>query len=250
MLPGAVARENRMVDYWKRSAATACLLSMAGIVLADGSVIDKVYHPYVEQLEWELEWRMIHEDENPVSGEKRRQTHKLGLGHAFAEYVFAEVYLIGERSSDQSLDLSAYEAEVLWQLSEQGEYALDYGLLFELEKEHKEDAWEYSTALLLEKELGQYSATANVGLTYEWGDDIADELESFLAAQARYRYSPRLEPALELYLGEDTAGLGPVLLGAHRLGIMQAMRWEFGVILGLDSATPDYTVRALLEYEF
>ena len=107
-------------------------------VKADGIAIDKVYHPYVEPLEWELEWRMTHEDENPISGEKRAQTHRLGLGKAIAETVFAEIYLIGAQSADSSLALKAYEFEILWQLSEQGEFFMDYGLLFELEREREE----------------------------------------------------------------------------------------------------------------
>jgi hypothetical protein len=226
------------------------LATSAMFASADGSVIDKVYHPYVEQLEWELEWRMTHEDENPVTGEKRRQLHRLGLGKAVSEFVFVEAYLIGEKSSETSFDLEAYEFEVLWQLSEQGEFALDYGLQFELEKERHVDIWEYTTALLLEKEWGRFSTTANLGLTYEWGDDIKDELESALALQARYRYSPRFEPALELYMGQDTRGLGPVVIGVERLGVARALRWELGVILGVDSETADYTLRAVLEYEF
>ena len=45
-------------------------------------------------------------------------------------------------------------------------------------------------------------------------------------------------------------GLGPVVMGVERLGIMKALRWELGVILGVDSKTADYTLRAVLEYEF
>ncbi len=223
---------------------------LSAFVQADGTAIDKVYHPYVEPLEWELEWRMVHEDEQPITGESRRQLHRLGFGRAVSEFVFAELYLIAEQSSDTELTLEAYEFEVLWQVSEQGEYFVDYGLLFELEKEDDQDLWEYSTVLLLEKEFGRYSATANLGLTYEWGDDISDELETTLALQTRYRYSPGFEPALELYMGQDTLGLGPVFLGAQRLGIMKALRWQLGIIFGLDNDTPDYTLRAVLEYEF
>lgn len=232
-----------------RNAAVCCLL-LPLQVHADGSVIDKIYHPYVTQLEWELEWRAVQQRDDPASGEARYQTHKLGLGRAVAEYVFAEVYLIDEASAGRSLQLQAWEAEVLWQMSEQGEYRLDYGLLFELEKARDEDIWEYATTLLLERELGRFSATANLGLVYEWGDDIADELEATAALQARYRHSPLLEPALELYLGEDTRALGPVLLGMARVGERQALRWEAGVIWGLDHTTADYTFRAVLEYEF
>ncbi|HEY7776297.1 MAG TPA: hypothetical protein VIC02_07125, partial [Kineobactrum sp.] len=137
-----------------------------------------------------------------------------------------------------------------WQLSEQGEFALDYGLLFELEKSRQEDAWEYSTSLLLERELGRFSTTANLGVIYEWGEDISDELETSMALQGRYRYSPLLEPALELYMGEDTLGVGPVVMGMARMGVRRALRWEAGVIWGLDNSTADYTLRGVLEYEF
>ncbi|MEH6588340.1 MAG: hypothetical protein V7720_17435 [Halioglobus sp.] len=217
---------------------------------ADGATIDKVYHPYVEQLEWELEWRAALADENPNTGTEREQSHKLGLGRAVSEFVFIEGYLIGSQSADDSLDLAAYEIELLWQVSEQGEYALDYGLLFELEREHNEDVWEYGTALLLEKEFGRYSATANFGLVYEWGEDINDEWETALALQWRYRHSPRFEPALELYAGEETLGAGPVITGRERMGLMKALKWEAGIIVGMDTDTADYTLRAVLEYEF
>ncbi len=135
-------------------------------------------------------------------------------------------------------------------MSEQGEYVVDWALLFELERESDNDIWEYSTAVLLEKEFGRFSTTANIGVTYEWGDDIGNEVETSLALQYRYRYSPRFEPALELYLGQDTRGFGPVAMGAQRLGTMKALRWEAGIIFGMDNDTADYTLRAVLEYEF
>jgi hypothetical protein len=138
----------------------------------------------------------------------------------------------------------------LWQMSEQGEFAVDYGLLFEIEKENSLDVWEVSSALLLEKELGRYSATANVVLAYEWGDKIDDEFETALALQGRYRYSPRFEPAMEFFLGEDTSALGPAIMGMERLGLARAVRWELGVVFALNDDTPDYTFRAVLEYEF
>lgn len=111
----------------ERLVALLGLASLTAPVLGDGSVIDKIYHPYVEQLEWELEWRMSHENENPQTGIERGHTHKVGLGHGIGEYLFTEVYLIGQRSADDSLDLYAYEVEALWQLSDQGEYVVDYG---------------------------------------------------------------------------------------------------------------------------
>ncbi|WP_200821247.1 hypothetical protein [Oceanicoccus sp. KOV_DT_Chl] len=228
-----------------------CLLMFTPVlVIADGSGIDKIYHPYVELLEWEVEWRGTQENRNPESNETRLQQQKLGIGKALADRLFVEAYFIGEGSSDESLALSAYELELLLQLSEQGEYFADYGLLIELEKKDALNIWELATQFLLEKELGKFSATANIGLIYEWGNDIEDEWETSLALQLRYRQSPRFEPALELYIAEDTQAIGPVLLGMEKLGSGKALRWEVGTIFGLSQETADYTLRAALEYEF
>lgn len=230
--------------------AGVLIFALNSAAFADGSIIDKVYHPYVELLEWEIEWRMIHEQDGTSNGESRNQVHRLGVGKALSEFVFAEVYLIGERSDDSSLDIDAYEIELMWQLSEQGEYSVDYGLLFEVEREMDEDIWEYSTALLLEKELGRYSISANLGMTYEQGSSIKNEWESAVSLQARYRYSQRFEPAIEAFFGEDTRAIGPVVMGLERLGNATALRWEAGIVFGLDKETPDYTLRTVLEYEF
>ena len=219
------------------------------ISLADGAVIDKIYHPYVQPLEQEIEWRAIHQDNQPgYSGNTLLQ--RFAYGRSINDRWFAELYLVGKQSNDQSFKLEAYEIEALWQLSEQGEFWADWGAVFELEKEHEEDAWEIATGLLLEKEWGKWSTAANLFLAYEWGSEIENELESTLGLQTRYRYSKALEPALEYYQGEDTQAIGPVLLGQINLGIRRQVKWEGGALYGLDNASPNLTLRFLLEFEF
>ena len=219
--------------------ATIILPSLA---LADGSAIDKVYHPYVQPLEREVEWRMISADSE--------QLHRFGIGQSFSDRLFIEGYLIAIDDEGGNFSLDAYELEAKWQLTEQGEYAVDWGVIVELEKEHNEDSWEVSGGILMEKEWGRWVGTANFWGVYEWGDDKDDELESILAVQTRYRYSRFLEPALEFYSGESTRGLGPVLMGDVRIGSGKKLHWEAGVIIGLDSKTPDNTWRLLTEFEF
>ena len=136
------------------------------------------------------------------------------------------------------------------QLTEQGEYWADWAVLFELEKEHGADIWEFATGLLVEKEWGKWSGTANFFVEQEWGDDIEDELETQLGLQARYRYSRAFEPAIEIYSGEDTRGIGPVALGQVALGGKQKLGWEAGAIFGIGSSSPDLTLRFQLEFEF
>ncbi len=125
-------------------------------------------------------------------------------------------------------------------------------MLFELEKADSEDVYEYATTLLAEKEFGQWTATGNLAAIYEWGDSIQNEWESSFASQLRYRYryQPGFEPAVELYTGQSTKGLGPVALGEVRFTGRRKLHWELGMIFGVDSESPDQTVRGMLEYEF
>lgn len=224
-------------------------LGFTSLTSADGNSIDKVYHPYVLPLETEIEWRAIsqHDDDAALD---HRQKHRLGIGSSFVESWFTEIYLIGEKSSSEDFEINAVEIEAKVQLTEQGEYAADWGLLFELERDFDKNLSELAAGLLVEKEWGRWVGALNAFLEYEQRDELNNEMETSLAIQLRYRYSRLFEPALELYQNQDTLAIGPAIMGDVRLGIAKKIHWEFGVILGLENDTPDQTVRALIEYEF
>ena len=211
------------------------------VVLADGFSVDKVYHPYVQPLEREIEWRMV--SGNGV------QLHRLGVGQSLSDNLFVEGYLIG-KDEGRHFALDAVEVEAKWQLTEQGEYSIDWGLLFELERVQHDDTWEVSAGLLMEKEWGKWVAAANFNLEYEWGNEIKNELESSLAVQTRYRYSRSVEPAIEFYSSESGQAIGPVVMGDVRLGNAKKIHWEIGSIFGLCYKGPDNSWRLLLEYEY
>jgi hypothetical protein len=206
------------------TTAVAVAQLAAAQAFADGAVVDKIYDPYVQVLERELEYRIIarNDDNDTLDG---LQTHRLGFGLSWSDRWFSELYLIGERTSEDSLSVKRYELETKWQLTEQGEYWADWGLLFEIEAERGGDAWEYGTKLLVSKEWGRWITTANLGLIYEWGDDIVDEWDTTLALQGRYRLTRGFEPALEFYAGENTKGLGPVFVGNIRTGRRTKLHW-------------------------
>ena len=236
----------------KITAATALSLGLCfqtAHVCADGLAIDKVYHPYVDALETEIEYRLV-DIGSGASATWAEQKHQLAIGRSFAEKWFAEVYLIGEKYTGEGLDLEAFEIELKRQLTEQGEYTFDAGLLFEYENEYEEDIQELTAALLLEKEVGRWSAAFNLHLIYEWGDGIDNEFETALSMQTRLRGSRVFEPGIELYLGQDTQGIGPVIQGTFNTGPRKSLHWEAGLIFGLIDETPDQTFRFLLEYEF
>jgi len=214
---------------------------------ADGLVVDKVYDPYVQPLEKELEFRSLvqYDDDFPDL-----QRHSLGFGSALGERWFAEFYAIALKTSGESLRIDTYELELKRQLTEQGEFAFDWGLLFELEREADVDVWEFSTSVLIAREIASWTATANVDFIYEWGSPINDEFETALHAQMRYRWRQRFEPGLEIHVGQDTTAIGPVFSGLHRVNVGSKLRWELGYFTGLDDSTADHTLRLSIEYEF
>ncbi len=225
-----------------KNIRTALLpLLFPALVMADDLAVDKVYHPYVQPLEQEVEWRMVAADGDHLQ--------RLGLGQSLNDRVFVEGYLLAAEEGD-TFRLEGYELETRFQLTEQGEFAVDWGMIVELEKAHQEDGWELATAVLMEKQWGRWIGAANLWLEYEWGDEVKDEFETAMALQTRYRLSPAFEPAIEFYGGENTRALGPVAMGDVRFGAGKKLHWESGVLFGLSKKTPDAILRILAEYEF
>jgi hypothetical protein len=232
-----------------RRAALAVGACAGSWCYADGLVVDKVYHPYVDALTTEAEWRSIFQDPQPAIANPA-QVHQASLGHSIGMRSFAELYLIGTKDHGNGFNTQALEFELKHQLTEQGEYSADWAVLVEFEKKLNVDVEEFTMGLITEKEFGRFSGAANLFLIEEWGDDINREFETALATQLRYRYRRELEPAIEFYAGQETQALGPVLQGDVRMGVRKNLHWESGVIFGLDSASPDKTLRFLFEYEF
>lgn len=228
---------------------TGVLLFYADQSLASGVVIDKIYHPYVQPMEQEFEWRGIFQDHQPGVADSL-QVQRFAYGCSVNDRWFLEFYLLGEGSDEQSFDLEAYELEAKWQLTEQGEFWADWGLLFELEKQANEDAWDFSTGILAEREWGKWSGVANFFVKRDWGSATSNDWTAVVGLQARYRFARAFEPAIEFYSGKNTLGLGPAFMGQFRLGTTFQLRWEAGAIFGLDNKSPNRTFRFSLEFEF
>jgi len=216
---------------------------------ASGIAIDKVYLPYVEPLEHELEYRVMRYKDND-SPLDNVQKHKLAYGQALSERWFGEVYIVGSNPDNGDFDTDSYEVEIKWQATEQGEFQFDVGFLFEFEREQEDDARELSAAMLLTTDIGRVTASSNIFLIVEDGKELGRETEMAANFQFLYRLSPHFEPAIEIYLAQDTFGIGPMIMGTERLATGKKLHWEFGIIAGLLDDMPDTTIKGLLEYEF
>ena len=229
-----------------RMRLLAVVLVLSSRALADGAVVDKIYHPYVLPIEREIESRTVAQE----TDKGNRLLQKLALGYSLSETVAAEAYVIGQRDENNEFDLYAYELEARWMLTEQGRYWADWGTLFELEKSPRDDNWEATTGLLMEKEIGRTSLTLNALATYEWGRTIREELDMQFRAQYRYRWKPQFQPAVELYTGEDFTGVGPAVLGMQRFDKQKLLKWEAGYITEVVHSGRNNTFRLALEYEY
>jgi len=219
----------------------SCSLAFAGV--------DRVYGPGVEKGETELEFRgTVVEDDGHPDDELRKE--RVGLGHGVTDSVFVEGYLIFEDSRGEDYDIEAYELETKFQLSEPGEYVVDYGFLVELEKENSADAGELKMGPLFQKTFGQVVATANVfAETKLGGDRESDSITFDGRAQVKYLVSECINPAIEYYGDDNIQAVGPVLLGEIEIAKLEA-KWQAGVLFGADSDSPDTTYRWMLEFEF
>lgn len=222
-------------------------LVLSNTVLADGVVVDKVYHPYVLPVEKEFEWRMLAQREN---GDSKDLAQRFAYGQSVSDNVMLEFYLVGERDSSDNFTLSAYEIEARWMITEQGQFWADWGLLFEVEKEHKENNWEVTSGIIMEKEFGPTSLTLNAFLIYEWGETIQNEMETEFRLKYRYRYLEQFQPAIEVYSGENYLGLGPAFMGIQRFSGQKQLKWEAAFITGVNSESQGHILRLAIEFEF
>lgn len=219
---------------------------LIGLCHADGSAIDKVYLPYVQPLEKEFEYRGLFKE---IDGEQQSQ-HKLGYGASITENWFTEFYLIGEKTKEEFI-VSDYEIEAKFQLTEQGEFEIDWGMLLELEKSADADAaWEASAGLLAVKNFNKISVAANAYLIREWGHDVIPEFEQALALQVRYRLLPEFEPGFEVYKKEGAHAAGPVVMGRFKLASRQKLFWQLGLMFEDAYQGNNEVLQLQLEYEF
>jgi hypothetical protein len=221
----------------------------------------KVYSPHVELYESELEYRGFDTlDSNPAKNGV--QAHRFSISHAFTDFWSTEVYGVFAKAAGDSLDAETIEWENKFQLTPQGKYWADFGLLAEAEFPiEDEEAYEFKIGPLIEKQFGRSVATVNLSVERQFGKHRETGTIFSYAARWRYRLMPMFEPAVELYGEPGAVGsfgptdlqrhqLGPAAYGKVRFGGRNALKYSAAVLRGLTSGSPDWTFVARLEYEF
>ncbi|MGW8248589.1 MAG: hypothetical protein ACWGOV_10800 [Acidiferrobacterales bacterium] len=246
----SVALIHSMVGAFLVIAASSALV----LTPVQASASHKVYSPYVEKGELEIEVRG-HVDQDGA------RKNKYEVGYGFTDWWFSSVFAEYEQLPGSSLNHSATSWENIFQLTEPGKHWLDAGFYLEYESPVASGPAKLETKLLLEKAAGRYVNTANLVMAREVGNGASSIVELEYAWRTKYKLKPEFEPGIELYGAAGTlaapkldssqsAQIGPVATGKFHLGGRSAVVYELGYLFGLNNASPSGSVKWLIEYEY
>lgn len=244
-----------------RTAAALPVMIVAIALLArptDSQASHVVYSPLVEEGEIAVELRGHYDfdDDKSIDG---AQAYKAEVEWAPTAWWLTEVVVKYERAPGEDLDATEIASENIFQLTDQGKYWMDFGLLAEFVYSLEDGgANALELGLLGQKDFGANEVRVN--LVFEQELESGADLEMEYRWQYRYRLDERFEPGVEMYGGLGEWGefgsfddheqqLGPAMFGKFRTA-GGAIKYELGLLFGLTDETPDTTLRFLLEYEF
>lgn len=222
---------------------------------------DYIYTPTVEHGEKEADFKFGTAKQQDGT---RKTVSSLGFGYGATEYWFTELYLKRELASGENLTLVEWENK--FQLTETGKYAVDIGLVTEIEAplNNGNEPWEFKIGSLFQTEFGKLQLNGNVLLERKFGAKDADDryaTEIGYQWQAKYRWKPALEFGAQGMgeMGEwdnwDSSNnqnhrAGPAVFGKLALGNKQAIKYNAAWLFGISDAAPNNTFRMQVEYEF
>lgn len=240
-------------------AALTALLSAAAPAPAEAAPF-KVYSPGVVKGETEIEYRGFRDFDGDDSRDGAEK-HKLGVGHGFTDFWFSEIYSAYEKEPGGSYDHEAIEWENRFQLTEQGQYWADFGLLVEYEATPHGNPDEFAIAPIIEKTMDRWVGTVNLFFEREVGSGGEDGTTFAYAARLKYLLDSRFEPAIEVFgepgkfnhwgsFNEQEHWAGPAVYGSIGLGGSRKLVYSAAYLFGETSVSSDNRAILRLEYEF
>lgn len=251
----------RQPQLCARTASTLALFAASGFLCWSprAEAAHVVYSPIVEEGEIAIEFRGHHDfdSRDDVDGS---QQFKVDLEYTPTSWWRTEVLGEWEKGRGESLEATEVAWENVFQITPQGKYWMDFGVLAEYARSLEDDAEDaLELGLLGEKQFASTVLTANLSFEREFASGAGTEME--YAARYRWRVAQAFEPGIEIYgdlgdwgdngrFSEHELEAGPAVMGKLGTGTHSAFKYEAAVLLGLTDESPDTTFRFLLEYEF
>lgn len=240
------------------AACTALWISLCA-ALAQAGPSDYVHTPIVEYGEHEIE---LKGGRARLGNGSQEQAYAASYGVGVTPWWFTEGYVKFEGATGQPTKAEAVEWENVFQLTETGKYAADFGLLLEIERprDHAE-GYELTFGPLVQTEIGRLQLNGNVLFQHHVRASEPSETEMHYEWQVKYRWLPAFEPGLQGFgeLGkwdhwapssEQSHVFGPALFGKVGLGAHHALRYDAAILFAASAAAPDRTLRFRIEYEY
>ena len=170
------------------------MLCMALPTLA---IAKKVYSPYVDEGEWEVEMQNdIIRSQSAV--EDGWSKHQLELSYGVNSFWQTGVYLVFERMANGEKKYTQTKWQNLLQWTEKGEYWLDMGAYIEyIWPTDASQPQVFEFKLLLEKQVALWSNTLNLILKQPMSQVAATAFS--YAWRSQYQSNERFKPGFEVY---------------------------------------------------
>ncbi|MGK2897390.1 MAG: hypothetical protein ACSLE9_01695 [Burkholderiaceae bacterium] len=221
---------------------------------------DYVVTPIVEEGEREIDVKAGSAKSRDGS---RESAYSVGFGWGATSWWFTEIYAKSHKEPGAAHAFDAWEWENKFQLTETGKYPVDIGLLLEIERpKDRSEGYEYRWGPLLQADLGS-SVQANLNFLIEKHIRNAEAAKATLGYQwqVKYRWHPEFEFGFQGFgdvgpwnewkpSSEQSHIAGPAIFGRVHVAERQAVRYNAGLLFGMNNGSPRNTVRVQAEYEF
>lgn len=233
--------------------------AVAGVPASAQAGDYQVYSPNVVKGEKEVELRGFNSwGTNKHSGADKAA--RFAVGYSPTDYWATELYVGAEREPGESLKVEEYEWENRFQLTPQGKYWADMGLLSEVEiPRFSHDPYEVKVGPTFAKDFGRFTAQLNLVAAHQYGTNAEPGVELSYRSRLQYRYKRLISPIIEAYgqpvgkigaWGRPRHQIGGGVTGQLVLGGGKNLRYSAVVLVGASNSAADTTGVVRLEYEF
>lgn len=196
------------------------------------------------------------------SGDARESAASLGYGYGVTDYWSTEVYGKYKRADGNGTAFDAFEWENKFQLTQPGQYPVDFGFLTEIERaQDRSEGYEVKFGPLFQTEFGKTQLNLNVLFQRNYRAAESNLLQLSYQWQAKYRWLQRFEFGAQGFgeLGtwnhiaprsEQTHLAGPAVFGKFDLGGGHAIQYNAAYLVDVSDTRHSNTFRTQVEYEF
>jgi hypothetical protein len=247
----------------RKYAVAVTVLLLFACAIQD-SAADEIYSPNTDYRELSLEYNGSRTfDRNP--GKDGAQAGEISLEAGLTRQLEVAVSAVSSKDPGGTSQLAVREIEGRYQFFDSGEKWLDAGLLVAYDftaQNSRPDSIEIK--LLLQKDVGKFTSTANIGFAQNVGKYSAHTggPDYVFLWNTRYRYSAGFQPGMEVQgdLGQGHQ-LGSFNKQAHYIGpavygklfgplpLGQAIKYQVAYLFGESDAAARSLARAMVEYE-